>query len=165
MIKFCGFWMHLAWFQKFSISAEELSQLFCKIHQKFKAQIFANKWVDLISLRISIIFKDLFVEFYGFWVNFAWFENFVFLQKSSVSSFAGFTKNWKSEYLPINGLIWLVWAFWLIMWSYWSSFTAFGCIWPDLKISYFCRRPQSALLQDSSKIQSPNICQWIGWCD
>ena len=37
------------------------------------------------------------------------------------------------------------------------SFTAFRYILPDLKILGFCRRAQSALLQDSPKIQSPNI--------
>ena len=31
------------------------------------------------------------------------------------------------------------------------SFKAFSYIWPDLGISYFCRKAQSALLQDSRK--------------
>ena len=90
---------------KFPISAEELSQLFWRIHQKYKIRIFANKWVDLISFGILIINMNLFVEFHGSSMHLATFENFEFLQKSSVSSFAGFIKNTKSDYLPINGSI------------------------------------------------------------
>ena len=144
---------------KFRITAEELSQIFCRIHQQFKVRMFANQWVALINLGILIIHVNLFVEFYGSWMHFATFENFVFLQESSVRSFAGFNKNSKSEYLPINGLIWWIWAFWLSMWTYSSSFTAFGWIRQDLKISRSGRRAQSALWQDSPKIQSPSICQ------
>ena len=38
--------------QKFRISAEELSQLFCRIRRKFKVLIFDIYWVDLICLGI-----------------------------------------------------------------------------------------------------------------
>ena len=52
-------------FKKFRISAEELSQLFCRIHRKFKVLIFANFWVDLINLGIFSVNLDLLDEFHG----------------------------------------------------------------------------------------------------
>ena len=45
----------LAWFEDFCISAEELSQLFCRIYRKSNVLIFANKWVDSIGLGIIIL--------------------------------------------------------------------------------------------------------------
>ena len=50
---------------KFRISAEELSQLFCKIRRKFNTLIYANKGVDLVGFVIMILNLDLFDEFHG----------------------------------------------------------------------------------------------------
>ena len=49
--------------KNFRISAEELSQLFCRIHRKFIVVKFANKWTDLIGLDIMILNLDLLKEF------------------------------------------------------------------------------------------------------
>ena len=43
---------------KFCISAEELSQLFCRIHRKFKVPILDNKWFDSIGLGILSLNLD-----------------------------------------------------------------------------------------------------------
>ena len=47
------------------IFAEDLSQLFCRIHQKCEVLVFANKWVDLIDFGIIILNFDLSDEFHG----------------------------------------------------------------------------------------------------
>ncbi len=79
--------------QKFRISAEDLSQLFCRIHRKLKVLIFANESVDSMGLSILIINLDLLDKFHGIKMHLAQFKIFVFLQKSSVRSFAGLTEN------------------------------------------------------------------------
>ena len=43
---------------EFRISAEELSQLFCRIHRKFKVVVFADEWVNPISFGIMILNLD-----------------------------------------------------------------------------------------------------------
>ena len=56
---------------RFRISAEELSQLFWRIHQKFRVLIFANNWVDSISFGIMILNLDLLDEFHGIYIHLA----------------------------------------------------------------------------------------------
>ena len=64
---------------------------------------FANKLADSIGLGIKILNLDLLNEFQGILIYLARFKNFAFLQKNSVSLFAGFTENLKSYNLPISG--------------------------------------------------------------
>ena len=52
-------------FQKFHISAEDLSQVFCRIRRKLKVLIFAHEWVNSIGLGTLIINLDLLDEFHG----------------------------------------------------------------------------------------------------
>ena len=62
-------------------------------------------WFDRF-MHFSLNF-DLLNKFHGiFRTNLCSFENFIFLQNGSVSSFAGFTENSKSLYLPFIKLIW-----------------------------------------------------------
>ena len=46
-------------------SAEELSQLFCRIHWKLKVLFFDSKWIDSIGLGISILNLNLLDEFHS----------------------------------------------------------------------------------------------------
>ena len=89
-----------------------------------------NLWVD----RSRSFFTDFlkYLSYRQFWSNLVLF---VFLQKSSGSSFARFAKNSKSWYLPINGSIGSVWPLWFSIRTTLTSFTAFRHICPDFKIS------------------------------
>ena len=95
MDEFHGIWIHLARFEKFDFLQKSSLSSFAGF-TKLQNLIFAYKWVDLIGLGNMNLNLDLLDEFHGNKIHLARFENIGFLQKSSVSSFAGFTENSKS---------------------------------------------------------------------
>ena len=76
----------------FCIFAEQLSQLFCRIYRNFKLLIFVEISVESIYFRFTTLNLECLDHFHQVSIHLAGFENFAFLQNSSVSSFAVFIK-------------------------------------------------------------------------
>jgi len=105
-----------------------------------------NLWVD----RSRSFFTDFFryVSYRQFWSNFVLF---VFLQKSSGSSFARFAKNSKSWYLPIFGRLDRFGHYDSQLGLIWQVSRLLDTFGPILKFRISAERAQSALFAEFAK--------------